>query len=135
MVSRQTAAVAGFTIMELVCAFAVLSILISAGFLGAASKLGNVRRAYQETVALQAASGWLEQLQADRGPLRIGTTEFALSPAAQKTLAGAQGTSEVRRLEPGLYEVSAQVQWHPLASTPAVKVTLRTLVVREREQG
>ena len=131
MVRRE----AGFTMMELVCAFAVLSILVSVGFLGSASKLGQVRRSYQETVALQAASGCLERLQADRRPLRVGTTEFPLSPAAQEALAGAQGIAEVRRLEPGIYEVSAQVQWQPLANSPTVRVSLRTLVVREPEQG
>ena len=126
---------AGFTIMELVCAFAVLSILVSVGFLGSASKLGQVRRPYQETVALQAASGCLERLQADRRPLRVGTTEFQLSAAARRALAGAQGIAEVRRLESGLYEVSAQVQWLPVSNAPAVRVSLRTLVVREPEQG
>ncbi len=135
MVRRQAAAVAGFTIMELTCAFAVLSILVSVGFLGAASKLGYVRRSYQETLALQAASGWLEQLQADGRPLQAGSTEFFLPPSARKTLIGAQGICEVQRLQPGLYEVVARVKWWPLSGMPPVRISLRTLVVRQQEQG
>ncbi len=134
MARPQAAAVKGFTIMELACAFAVLSILVGVSLPGAASKLAHLRRSYQETLALQAASGWLEQLQADRRPLRAGTTGFSLPPAARKTLAGAEGIQEIRWLRPGLYEVLAQIKWWPLPGMPALKVSLRTMVVRDQEQ-
>ncbi|MHC5071570.1 MAG: type IV pilus modification PilV family protein [Planctomycetota bacterium] len=133
MVKQQTAAVAGFTMMELVCAFAVLSILVSVGFLGAANKLDHVRRSYQETQALQAASGWLEQLQVEHLPLRTGVSGFLLPQSAQKALADAEGVQSVRQLEPGLYEVVATVKWSPVSGRAPVTISLKTLVLREPE--
>ena len=133
MVKRRatTASAAGFTMMELVCAFAVLSILVSVGFLGAANKLGHVRRCYQETLALQAASGRLEQLQADPKPLQTGVTDFPLPPTARKMLAGGVAIQSVKQLETGLYEVEATVRWWPSGAIAPVTATLKTLVVRE----
>lgn len=127
-------AAAGFTMMELVFAFAVLSILFSVGFLGAGSKLAHVRRCYQETLALGAASGRLEQLQVGDGPLEPGTTGFPLPPGAQQALSNAAAVQTVKQLEPGLYEVQAKVSWSPTAAADPVSVTLTTLVAREWKQ-
>jgi type II secretory pathway pseudopilin PulG len=119
--------------MELVCAFAVLSILLSIGFLGTAGKLGQVRRSYQETLALQAASGQLEQLQMDRKPLSAGTTGFLLPPTARSLLHDAVATQTVQELETGLFSVEATVTWRPGARVPPAAVTLKTLVAREQQ--
>jgi len=129
--STTTSSAAGFTMMELVCAFAVLSILVSMSFLGTANKLGQVRRCYQETLALQAASGRLEQLQADPKQLQTGVTDFPLPPATQQMLDRCVATQSVKQLETGLYEVEATVSWWPAAAIAPVTATLKTLVVRE----
>ncbi len=127
---RRTSA-AGFTMMELVFAFALLSILFSVGFLGAGSKLGHVRRCYQETLAWGAASGRLEQLQVGDEPLEANTGEFPLPPAARQALSNAAAIETVKQLEPGLYEVQATVSWSPAAGVGPVSITLTTLVTRE----
>jgi len=130
--NENGSSVAGFTMMELLCAFAALSILVSVGFLGAANKLGQVRRSYQETLALQAASGRLEQLQTDRAPLEAGVTDFLLPPTARKMLDGALAIQTIRQLETGLFEVEASIRWWTSATAVApVTATLKTLVARE----
>ena len=133
MVSTQAtrSSAAGFTLMELVCAFAVLSILVSVSFLGTANKFGQVRRSYQETLALQADSGRLEQLQADPKPLQTGISDFPLPPTARNILDRGIATQTVKQLDTGLYEVEATVSWWPSAAAAPVTITLKTLVVRE----
>ena len=133
MVKRPTttSSAAGFTMMELLCAFSVLSILVSVSFLGTANKLSQVRHCYQETLALQAASGRLEQLQADPKQLQTGVTNFLIPPTAQQMLDRGVAIQSVTQLETGLYEVEATVRWWPPAAIAPVTATLKTLVVRE----
>ena len=124
-------AAAGFSMMELTCAFAVLAVMLSVNFLGTGSKLAHVRTSYQETLALRAASGWLEQLQGHQQPLQIGTHAFSLPAAAGEMLPGAQALQTVELLEPGLYEAVATVTWRPVQGGRLYTTSLRTLIAQE----
>jgi prepilin-type N-terminal cleavage/methylation domain-containing protein len=114
----------GFTVIELVCAMAVLTILASAALLGTRAHLVEIGRSLDELAASRAASGRLEALSAPGVALEPGEHAFPVD------LPGAEGTEVVTRLRPGLDEVTVTVRAGPHGPV----VSLTTLVASEEDE-
>jgi len=88
--------------MEVVCAMAVLTIAVTAVWVGEEAQLRAVGRSYDELAASRAAAAHLEALAAAPEPLTEGAFDVAMP--------GCAGARTVRAVEPGLFEVTAVVR-------------------------
>ncbi len=89
--------------MEVVCALAVLTIISTSVLVGERRQLNGVKRSFDELAASRAAAAHLESLA---GPDLVLLTGRRPIPAE---LAGCRAFEDVRRVSPGLYEVTVTV--------------------------
>jgi len=99
----------GYTLIEVVCAFAVLSVLAITIYLGEAGQLRTVGRSFQDTAAAHLVAGRLEEVMADDTVPPVGETVFEIEQ--NERLHSARGVQVVREVQPGLFEVTAEVRW------------------------
>jgi hypothetical protein len=92
----------GLTVLELVIALAVLTVIVTSVMVGERSQLAGVTRSFDELAASRAAAARLEELA--EAPLAPGRTTFDVA------LPGCLGLQTVRELTPGLYEVSVRIE-------------------------
>jgi prepilin-type N-terminal cleavage/methylation domain-containing protein len=90
----------GYTLMEVVVAMAVLSLVATGVFVGEEGNLRQVARSFEELELSRAAAARLERM----GAPEPGTRSFV------PDVRGAGGTETVRLVEPGLYEVAVEVR-------------------------
>jgi len=108
----------GLTILELVIALAVITVIVTSVMVGERSQLAGVTRSFDELAASRAAATRLEELA--EAPLTPGRTTFDLA------LPGCLGLQTVRELTPGLYEVSVRIE----RAKGGGATSLTTLMVR-----
>ena len=101
----------GYTLIEVACAFAVLSVLATTAFLGQGSHLRATSEAFREMSAGQIAAGRIEAVAAADAPPALGQREFAMDEEVSAQLPEAHAVEEVRELKPGLYEIVVEVSW------------------------
>jgi hypothetical protein len=94
----------GFTVIEAVVALAVLTLVATSVLVGEGAQLRGVARSFDELAASRAAAARLEELAVADPPLVPGESTFPVD------LPGCRGVQIVRRIEPGLYEVTARVE-------------------------
>jgi hypothetical protein len=111
----------GATVLEVVVALGVLTVIVGASAAGIQAHRLGVSRAWSRLEASRAAASRLEALRADGAPLTAGDSEF--TPAME----GARGSQRVRETSPGLHEVAVEVRHE----SDGVRVVLTTWVVRE----
>jgi prepilin-type N-terminal cleavage/methylation domain-containing protein len=121
----------GYTLIEVACAFAVLSVLATTVFVGERSGVDTLTHSFRETVALHLAAGSLESLAASGKVLQAGKTRIDLDAQSTHMLPRPQAYRIVRELKPGLFEVTAEVSWLDGASAQRVRVQLATLIAQE----
>ncbi len=109
MVRRRRAA--GYTLVEVACGFAILSVLASAFAVGQRDGIHRIANAHRHTAALALAAAQLESID-DGKPLQAGRHAFTLPDSARRTLPRAAGLREIRLRPDGCYEVRAEVSWH-----------------------
>lgn len=115
MVNRER----GHTLMQVVIAISMLTILSGAALSGGNSHFTTIGRAYDELRASEAAADRLEAIAADDAAPTIGERGFEAGP-------GMEGTETIAEVRPGLYEVRVRVT--KPGARPAI---LTTLVARE----
>ena len=117
----------GFTVIELLCAFAVFSVLAVALVHTGHGQTQSMTRAFHETLALRLAQAELEATRTRREGLATdpGARGFALPPDATK-LPGGRGTRTVQEIEPGLFEITVAVHWLPTGAEREATVQLTT---------
>ncbi|MCR9247680.1 MAG: type II secretion system GspH family protein [bacterium] len=118
----------GLTVVELICAFAILATLSIAVVHTQHSQPRATTRAFQETLALRLAQAELESARAKVGQLVIGRQPIDL-PGAARSLPDARGWRTAKLVAPGLFEVDAIVEWRPAAIKERATVRLTTRVV------
>ena len=111
----------GTTVLEVVIALSVVTILVTAALGGQLAQQQAVAHAYSELEASRAASSRLDTLSANEAPLKTGSSPF------EPAMRGAVGTQRVRRIEPGLFDVEVEVV-HP---DDHVRAVLTTRIARE----
>ena len=118
----------GFTLIEAICAMAILVVLATAAALGGHGQLVQIGDSFDEMVALRQASGRLANVAASCSQLAAGDSTFVID---QKVLPGARGFQAVRPAETsvGLFEVVVRVEYGR-----GRRVELGTLMIREEEQ-
>lgn len=94
----------GFTVIEAVVALAVLTLVATSVLVGEGAQLHGVARSFDELAASRAAAARLEELAATDAPLAPGVSAFPVE------VPGCRGVQTVRRIEPGLFEVTARVE-------------------------
>lgn len=90
----------GYTLIEVIVAMAVLSLVATGVFVGEEGSLRQVARSFDELELSRAAAARLEKMGAPEAGERAFETEVR----------GAGGRETVRLLEPGLYEVAVEVR-------------------------
>lgn len=102
----------GFTVIELLCAFAVFSVLAVALVHTGHGHTQATKRAFHETLALRFAQSEIETVRAQPTGLGsdIGERSFELTTDAS-TLPAGRGLRTVREIEPRLFEVTVEVSW------------------------
>ena len=120
-VSGPTHRTRGFTVIEVMIALSIVTVLLTAALGGVRAHQIAVAREWSRLEASRAASSRLEVLGGTTHELRSGEAPF------ETTMKGARGTERIRLLEPGLYEVRVEVR-HP---ADGVNVVLTTLVAKE----
>jgi len=93
----------GFTMMEVMCALGVMTILVTSILVGERAQLRAVTQSFDELAASRAASSRLEQLSAAPASLLTGESAFDVA------LPGCAGTQHITLREPGLFEVRVVV--------------------------
>lgn len=109
----------GLTVLELVVALAVLTVIVTSVMVGERGQLASVTRSFDELAASRAAAARLEDL-AD-APLEPGRTTFDVA------LPDCLGVQTVREVTPGLFEVRVRVERRKGGGG----TTLTTLMARE----
>ena len=94
----------GYTLIEVVCAMAVLTIVSTAVLTGERGQLAGVRQSVDDLAASRAAAARLEEYHASDPLLITGRRVFPVG------LAGCRGIEEVRRVTSGLFEVTVTVR-------------------------
>lgn len=89
--------------MDLVCAMGVLTIVVTAILSGESGQLHGVRASFDDLAASRAAAAQLETLTAPDAFVVTGARTFPTR------LPGCEGREEVRRVTPGLFEVTVRV--------------------------
>jgi hypothetical protein len=115
----------GLSIMEALCAMAILVVLATAASLGGRGQLRHVGQRFDELAALHLASSRIEALDAWDHPLVVGETEFDIDP---RSLPAARGRQRIEQVEPGLFEVTIRVEY---GTDRARSVELVTWMARE----
>jgi hypothetical protein len=115
----------GLTVLEVVVALAVLTIIVTSVMVGERSQLAGVVHSFDELAASRAAAGRLEELAG--APLVVGETTFDVDAQA---LPGCVGVQRIREVTPGLFEVSVRIE----RARAERAVQLTTLMVREEAQ-
>jgi prepilin-type N-terminal cleavage/methylation domain-containing protein len=115
----------GFSVMEALCAMAILVVLATAASLGGRGQLRHVGDRFDELAALNLASSRIEAIDAWDHPLVEGETEFDVDP---QSLPSAQGRQKIGEIEPGLFEITIRVEYGP---DQARSVELTTWMARE----
>lgn len=128
MVSRQREK--GFTVVELACAFAVVSVLAVALVHTGHGKTQSVASAFRETLALRICQGELERVRSQPRELVVGDHRVEL-PADASRLPNGRGVRTVREIEPGLFEVEVEVTWQAAGAGSPMTVNLVTRVAKE----
>ena len=123
----------GFTVMELTCAFAVVSVLALALVHTGHGQVDSVTRAYHETLALHLAQAELESMRTRRNDLASGDGTFELLLDASP-LPGGRGLRSVRCVAPDLFDVEVQVRWLPAGALQEAMVSLTTRIAREERK-
>ncbi len=119
----------GYTLVEVACAFAVLSVLATTVSVGEGNSIRSVARSFRGHAALNLAAGRLEELAAGAAPLApSGWHEFAVAAAAVEHLPYHRTLERVLELEPGLFEVTAEVSWMEHSGANRDRVRLTTLI-------
>lgn len=126
---RQSSA--GYTLIEVACAFAVLSVLATTVFLGEGSHLRATAESFREMSAGQIAAGRIEEVAADDVAPELGERTFVMHERASAHLPDASGTQVVRVLEHGLYEIVVEVSWTSPGGRRQ-RVRLTSLIARRR---
>lgn len=90
----------GYTVLEVITALAVITLVATAVFVGEHGQLRQVSHSFGELELSRAASSRLERMDAPEP----GERDFEVE------VQGARGHEAVRLLEPGLYEVSVEVR-------------------------
>ncbi|MEM7202046.1 MAG: prepilin-type N-terminal cleavage/methylation domain-containing protein [Planctomycetota bacterium] len=124
----------GYTLIEVACAFAVLSVLATTIFLGQGQGVRAVATSFHETTALNLAAGRLEQLGEPDAELRVGKSRFEIDQDAARLLALPRAYQEIEDRGEGLYEVTTEVSWLENQSKPRRRIRLTTLIATEGER-
>ena len=119
----------GYTLIEVACAFAVLSVLATTVFLGEGSHLRATANSFREMSTGQLAAGRIEELGATDAPPALGERAFAMDEEAAAQLPEARAVQEVRELKPGLYEIAVEVSWTSPGGRRQ-KIRLTSLIAR-----
>jgi len=110
----------GFTLMEVICAFAVLVVISTAAVVGGRGHLAGIGRSYDELAASRQAASHLERME----QVEVGETTFPVDP---EVLLDATGRRVVREVSPGLCEVTVTIEWGKSG-----RLELTTLVEQKR---
>ena len=121
---------AGYTLVEVACAFAVLSVLASTVFVSEGHSVKAVARSFRSSAALHLAAGRLEELAADPAALVPGTSTFVVDAQSVELLPYHRAYQSVRELEPGLFEVTTELSWMEHERANRERVQLTTLMTR-----
>ena len=125
LVAHRRPASRGFSVMEALCAMAILVVLATAASLGGRGQLRHVGDRFDELAALNLASSRLEALDAWAHPLVEGETEFDVDP---QSLPAARGRQRIEKDDPGLFKVTIRIEYGP---DQARSIELTTLMARE----
>ncbi|MHC4819775.1 MAG: hypothetical protein ACYTF8_17145 [Planctomycetota bacterium] len=109
----------GLTVLELVIALAVLTVIVTSVMVGERGQLAGVTRSFDELAASRAAAARIEELAA--ASLEPGQTMFDVS------VPGCLGLQTIREVTPGLFEVHIRVE----RDKGRGATSLMTLMVRE----
>ena len=121
----------GYTLIEVACAFAVLSVLATTVFVGQRQGVGTIARSFRSSVALHLAAGRLEELSARPAALARGTAPFDVPQDAVALLPYGRAYQFVKEVEPALFEVTTEVSWMESGQTNRERVQLTTLMAQE----
>jgi hypothetical protein len=109
----------GLTVLELVVALAVITVIVTSVMVGERSQLAGVTRSFDRLAASRAAATRLEELADAR--LEPGQTMFDVN------VPGCLGLQTVREVTPGLFEVHVRIEREKGGGA----TSLTTLMVRE----
>lgn len=109
----------GISVLELVIALAVITVIVTSVMVGERAQLAGVTRSFDRLAASRAAAARLEEL-AD-APLEPGRTTFDVG------VPGCLGSQTVREVTPGLFEVRVRVE----RDNGGGATSLTTLMARE----
>ncbi len=126
----------GFTLIEVVCAFAVLTVLGFGLVHGGQNHARNIRDAFERTVAVRVAQSELERLRAmDPGDLVLGKVEF--DTGRVDGLEGVRGTITIvpeGSPRDRLLAIEVVVEWLPAGAERARRIALSTLRAQEAKR-
>lgn len=129
---------AGVTLIELLCAMAVLGVLATGVMQGGRAQSAAVIDGFCETTALRAVQSAMETMRArPSGAMRVGVEELQLSSEVASRLRGARGRTVVRELPDSgaaLLEIEAELWWTPVGSKSERSVRLTTLRAVEEKR-
>lgn len=120
----------GYTLIEVACAFAVLSVLATTVFLGEGSSFRATAESFCEMSAGQIAAGRIEEVTAADAPPVPGEQRFAVDEEVLAQLPNARAMQDVRELEPGLFEIAVEVSWTSPGGRQQ-RVRLTSLIARK----
>ena len=122
----------GSSLMELVCAFVVVSV-IGVGLVHSGhDNAHTTAAAFHSTVAVTLAESEIERLRADRVAIVLGVTERRIPPASG--LPEARLARRITTRSPGLAEVEVEVTWLEARTRTRRSVQLVGLVLMEDDR-
>ncbi len=119
----------GFSLVEVACAMVVLTLTLSALVVGQAGSARSVSSAYEDVIASAWASGQLERLR-EVPALKVGASPIIIDETLQRQLSQPHAELEVKRRQPGLFEVSVELAWRPAGAREDRSILLTTLLAR-----
>ena len=125
---RRTNRQSGSTLTEVLIAGIVVTAVALSFATAQPAGEGQVRTAFESTVAMRVLQSDLERARATRATLTPGTTSIPVSEAANAELLDACAERIVTVAEPGLCDVRTRISWLPRGSTARTSRELATRI-------
>ncbi len=131
MVNTSRRREGGWSYLEIVVSFTVLTVILGSLFVAQAREFRYLADAFDETTAERAAAARIETLLAGKAAPEAGTRALGPDPVLAEALPGVRLEEFVREVEPGLFSVEVRVRWGG-AGREEHRVTLVSLVATGR---
>lgn len=119
----------GFSYVEVLTAFVVLTIVAGMAFTADTGQLRQVEDSFAETKAHRLVVARLETLRSDATLRLAGERPFEMSPQQTSGLAEFSGVENITKRRDGLFELVVEVAWLPRGAATRRRIRLVTWVM------